>query len=131
MILCYYWFIKTEFIIQPSNIHGNGLFSTRSYKKGDIIIDDLFPNKNKQRKIKYVTDVPDFDDIIILEGKYINHCSKNFNSTLVTKDYKRFYLIATKNIPKNKEITANYDKIHKRIPFIANSNITHNNHFHC
>tara|TARA_B100001094_G_scaffold323375_1_gene374173 strand:+ start:1451 stop:1882 length:432 start_codon:yes stop_codon:yes gene_type:complete len=129
-LICKLW-DSNKFIIKPSPIHGQGLFTTRSYKPGDIIIKNVFPNKNNNRKIKYSEDIPDFQDVISHEGKFINHCSKHSNSLLITNDYKQFPLIATKNINKNEEITANYDSIHKKIPFIASSIVTKNNHYQC
>ncbi len=131
IIIVYYLFMKQEFVIHQSKIHGKGLFATKSYQKGDIIIANLFPYKDIKRKIKHVGDVSDFNDIIIHEGKYINHCSKKYNSTIRTNDYRLFSLIATKDIQKKEEITANYDIINKNIPFIANSSVTTENHFRC
>ena len=58
---------------------------------------------------------------IINEGKYVNHCNKSYNSNILTNDFHTFPLIATKNIKKNTEIIANYNHIHKHIPFIAGS----------
>lgn len=131
IIIVYYLYIKQEFTIHRSKIHGKGLFASKSYQKGDVIIANLFPYKDTKRKIKYVGDAPDFNDIIIHEGKYINHCSKKFNSIVDTNDYRLFSLIATKNIQPKEEITANYDIINQRIPFIADSSVTTKNHFRC
>ena len=130
LFIIYYLCKQNEFLIQSSNIHGKGLFSTKSYKKGDIIIKNLFPYKSINRIIKHPIDVPDFNQMIIKEGLYINHCSKKYNTTVVTKDYKTFQLIALKSIKPYEELTANYDRVNKHIPFIADSSIL-TNPTHC
>ena len=55
------------------------------------------------------------------EGKYINHCTTKYNTDLITNDNIYFKLIAIEDIPKNKEIVANYDTINNKFPFIDNS----------
>jgi len=106
--------------IKKSDINGQGLFSNKDYKKNDIIIDDLFPYNNERNIIKKLSK-KDFDDYIIYEGKYINHCSRGYNTDIMTNDNIYFKLIATKGISKDKEIIANYDLIHSKFPFIAKS----------
>ena len=106
--------------IKKSDINGQGLFSNKDYKKNDIIIDDLFPYNNERNIIKKLSK-KDFDDYIINEGKYINHCSRGYNTDIMTNDNIYFKLIATKDISKDKEIIANYDLIHGNFPFIAGS----------
>ena len=130
LVIIYYLCYQNEFIIQSSNIHGKGLFSKKSYKKGDIIIQNLFPYKPDNRIIKHPIDVQDFNQIIMKEGLYINHCSKKYNTTLITKDYKTFQLIALKKIKSYEEILVNYDRVNKHIPFIADSSIIKNS-THC
>jgi len=109
-----------SYYIQKSDINGFGLFSNKDYKKNDVIIDDLFPYNSKRDVIKYLSK-NDFDNYIINEGKYINHCSQNYNTDIITDDDIYFKLIAKKHIPKDKEIIANYDLIHRNFPFIAKS----------
>ena len=130
LFIIYYLCQQNEFLIQSSNIHGKGLFSKKSYKKGDIIIQNLFPYKPDNRIIKHPIDVQDFNKIIMKEGLYINHCSKKYNTTVITKDYKTFQLIALKSIKSYEELTANYDRVNKHIPFIADSSIL-TNPTHC
>ncbi len=108
-------------IIKPSKIHNEGLFANKEFKKGDIIIPNIFPNKPKNIEFYDIITRDIFNSSIIKEGKYINHCSKNYNSTIITNDYHVFPLIATKNIKKNTEITANYNKISRKLPFIDNA----------
>ena len=109
-----------SYYIKKSDINGLGLFSNKDYKKNDIIMDDLFPYNNKRNIIKEISK-KDFDDFIIYEGKYINHCSRGYNTDIITNDNIYFKLIATKDISKDKEITANYDLINRKFPFIAKS----------
>lgn len=130
LFIIYYLCQQNEFLIQSSNIHGKGLFSKKSYKKGDIIIQHLFPYKPANRIIKHPIDDQDFNKIIMKEGLYINHCSKKYNTTIITKDYKTFQLIALKSIQPYEELTSNYDRVNKHIPFIANSSIL-TNPTHC
>ena len=109
-----------SYYIDKSNINGVGLFSNKDYKKNDIIIRDLFPYNNDRNIIKKLTK-KDFSDYIIHEGKYINHCSNKYNTDIITNDNIYFKLIATKDIPKDKEIVTNYDLINSKFPFIAKS----------
>jgi hypothetical protein len=108
-------------IIQPSHIHNQGLFANTYFKKGDIIIPNLFPMKPEHIEFYDDVSLDMFSKSIINEGKYVNHCNKSYNSNILTNDFHTFPLIATKNIKKNTEITANYNHIHKHIPFIAGS----------
>lgn len=124
ILLIFLYIIKINVVmtmIKPSKIHNQGLFANTDFKKGDVIIPNLFPNKPKD--MEFYDDVSKnmFYHSIIKEGKYINHCNKSYNSKLITNDYHIFPLIATKNIKKNTEITANYNHMHKHIPFIAGS----------
>ena len=108
------------FYISKSDVDGLGLFTNKDYKKNDIIVDDLFPYINRRNIIKKLTK-KEFDDYIIYEGKYINHCSREYNVDIITNDNIYFKLIAIKDIPKDKEIVANYDLINHKFPFIAKS----------
>ena len=107
--------------ISYSKIHGDGLFASKDFKKGDIIIDDLFKNKPKNEILYGPISYNKFQNYINVEGRYINHCSKSINSTMISKDKKLYQLKATKNIKKDEEITANYNSINKKFPFIAKS----------
>ena len=108
--------------IKKSKINGNGLFSPKDYKKGDIIISNLFPKKDDNVSIFNPIETKIFNYYIINEGKYINHCSVNYNTDIVSKDHKRYQLIAIKDIKKDEELTNNYDLINKKFPFIGRSN---------
>lgn len=105
--------------ISHSKINGKGLFASKGFKKGDIIIENLFKNKPKNEVLYNPISYDNFQKYITIEGKYINHCNKQINSKVVSKDNKLYKLIATKNIQKDDEITANYNQINKRFPFIA------------
>tara|TARA_X000000950_G_C13541749_1_gene507876 strand:+ start:160 stop:591 length:432 start_codon:yes stop_codon:yes gene_type:complete len=104
--------------ISQSNINGNGLFASKDFKKGDIIIDNLFKNKPKDEVLYNPISYVKFQNYINVEGRYINHCNKNINSIVVSKDKKLYQLKAIKNIKKDEEITANYNDINKKFPFI-------------
>ena len=55
------------------------------------------------------------------EGAKINHCSRKYNSKIISDDYSIYRLVATRNIKKGEEITVNYDHTNKLYPFIAGS----------
>jgi hypothetical protein len=108
------------YYIKNSNINGLGLFSNKDYKKNDIIIKDLFPYNSNRNIIKTISK-REFSDMILNEGKYINHCSTNYNTDIKSSDNIYFKLIATKDISKNEEIVANYNLINSNFPFISAS----------
>ena len=107
--------------IKKSKIHGDGLFAPKDYKKGDIIIENLFPKKDDNVSIFNPIEKKIFDYYIINEGKFINHCSVNYNTDLVSKDHKLYQFIADKDIQKDEELFLNYDLLNKKFPFIARS----------
>jgi hypothetical protein len=119
LILFYCSFTKT-FYISKSKVQGEGLFANKNFKKNEIIIDDLFPY-NKNRKVLKEMDKNTFDDYIIKEGRYINHCETKANADVISDDNIYLQLIATKDIQKGQEIISNYDTIHQKFPFIAKS----------
>lgn len=106
---------KKNFTIKKSNIHNQGLFANKNFKKNDILIDNLFPYISKAKNPKKY-----FDEVIIKEGKFINHCKNSSNTDVIFKDNK-YSLISTKNINKNDEILCDYDIIHNKFNFIAGS----------
>ena len=107
---------KKKFTIKKSNIHNQGLFANKNFKKNDILIDNLFPYISKTKNPKKY-----FDEVIIKEGKFINHCKNSSNTDVIFKDNK-YSLISTKDINKNDEILCDYDIIHNKFNFIAGSN---------
>ena len=114
--------------ISKSTIDGLGLFAGKDYKTGNIIIPNIFHNKPNDKIINNIRiSKSKFDEYIIEEGKYINHCSVQYNSDVITKDKKIYKLIAIKDIKEGEEITANYDRVHFSYPFIAKSSETFNN----
>ena len=112
---------KSDLYISKSSINNLGLFAGKDYKKGDVIIKNLFPNKTDNKILFNNIRTIDFEKFIIKEGKYINHCSMEYNSDVTTKDKKIYKVIAIKDIYKGEEITSNYDKIHMSYPFIGKS----------
>ena len=101
--------------ISTSRINGLGLFAGKDFKKGDIIINNLITSKRNPLNHNKI------NNSIIREGKYINHCSFQYNSDIITTDNTIYKLIAIKDIKKNKEITGNYDKVNNNFPFIKPS----------
>ena len=112
--------------IKKSQIHGLGLFSNDHYNKGDIIIDNLFPYNYKKDKLLKRLDPKLFNEYIIKEGKYVNHCKNNYNTDIITDDYINYKLIATKEINKDDELLSNYDKINNNYKFFSGSKKTYN-----
>lgn len=112
---------KDNVKLEYSTIHGKGVFATKDFKKGDIIIFSLFPNNHKKERLHKNVSAKKFNEYITFMGKYVNHCSKNYNSKVISKDNILFQLIATKPIKKNQEITCNYDITHNKFPFISPS----------
>ena len=120
IIIIEYCLPKKTFI-KRSNINGNGLFASKNYKIGDIILDNIFPNKPNEQILFNPISLNDFNQYISKEGLHVNHCSNKFNSVMHTEDYKKYILVATSDISRGQEITANYDMIHKKFPFIDGS----------
>ena len=120
LFLIYLHFFKIkrrnkDFIIKESKIHNLGLFANKNFKENDIMIKDLFPYVKGNKTIKN-----NFDEVIIKEGKYINHCQKSTNSDVEFKNNK-FFLICLKDIKRGDEIYTDYDNINKKFNFIAPS----------
>jgi hypothetical protein len=86
----------TKYEIKPSSIHGNGLFATQDIQPREIIECAIKIN-GKNFTITHFF------------GVFINHSSKKDNIELIRMADGHYYAIATKLIPKNTEITANYD----------------------
>ena len=120
LFLIYLHFLKIkrrnkDFTIKESKIHNLGLFANKDFKENDIMIKDLFPYVKGNKTIKN-----NFDEVIIKEGKYINHCQKSVNCDVQFKNDK-YFLICLKDIKKGDEIYADYDNINKKFNFIAPS----------
>jgi len=112
--------------ISSSGINGQGLFTNQTFHKGEIILDNIFPHKDLNERLYEPIHAELFNRYISKEGSKINHCSKSYNSQVYTDDYKKYQLIATKDISKNIEITSNYDNVHKMFPFIEASHKNYN-----
>jgi SET domain-containing protein len=121
VIIIYCLIKKDDIYISKSGVNGLGLFAGRDYKKGSVIIKNLFPHKSEDKILYNIIPKKDFKKYILKEGKYINHCSIQYNSDVTTNDKKIYKLIAIKDIYKGEEITSNYDKVNMSYPFIAKS----------
>ena len=119
---------KSNLYIGKSNIHGKGLFSKNLIHKDKIIIKNLFPHKPKDEVLEGLMSNDIFNKYISKYGKKINHCSKRYNSQVVSKDNKLFKIQSIKNINPDEEITVNYDNSNKEFPFI---NISNSNYVQC
>ena len=85
-----------KYEIRKSPIHGNGLFATQDIQPREIIECTIKINGN-------AFTITDFF------GMFINHSSKKDNMELIRMADGHYYAISTKLIPKNTEITVNYD----------------------
>lgn len=88
----------TNYYIANSNIHGKGVFVNKEYKPGEYI---GFAFTEVGDNVKHAEFNKPF-------ATMINH-SNNANSELVMFDDKA-YVMASVHIPKNTEITINYNK---------------------
>ena len=120
IFILFLYFNSKSYSISKSPIHGYGLFANKSYKKNDIIIKDLFPYNFKRNTLKNL-DKDNFNNYILKEGKYINHCNSKANTDLISNDNIYFKLIVLKDIKKGEEILCDYDLVNKRFPFISAS----------
>ena len=94
--------------VKPSPIQGTGVFADETVKQGAVIIGDVFRVGSNGVTISKL-------------GKLVNHCSESYNA-LVRKDGSVYNLVSTQKIDKGNEITANYDIVNSKYPFIAGSN---------
>ena len=46
-----YFFLPNKPYLSRSKIHGDGLFAGKSYQKGEIIFEDLFPYKERSQML--------------------------------------------------------------------------------
>ena len=118
--------LSNDVFIDKSSINGEGLFSNKSFKKGDVILNNIFPYKPSDEILYEPTHAYLFNKYISKEGTKINHCSKEYNSYVHTDDYKIYQLKANKTILPRDEITCDYDITNKKYPFIAESDPSYN-----
>ena len=121
LLIFFVEYYKLSLYIGKSDIHGSGLFTVLPIKKGEVILDDIFPHKIGDLELQKEVNDRYFDEFISREGANINHCSNQYNADVYTKDNKKYSLIAIKDIFLNEEITANYDIVHNKYSFIAGS----------
>lgn len=115
--------MKSDFVIvKKSNIHNKGVFASRNFKKGEIVLHWDISNiitKDEYNKLSS----EETDHIPILNGKYIiiqdpekyvNHsCDANTIS-------ENFCDIAVRDIKKGDEITTDYSKDPPETEMICN-----------
>ena len=111
--------LSTRTYVGVSQIQGEGLFANQSFKQGEVVLEDIFPYRDSDMVLRNYVPLSTFSNIISYEGSKINHCSQSYNTTVVSQDYKKLQLVAIKDISPNEEITANYNLVNKKFPFIA------------
>ena len=119
VVIGMYLFLPKKPYIDNSNIHGQGLFAGKKYKKHDVIFENIFPYKDNSTMLFNPITKEKFQSYILNEGRYINHCSLNKNIDIISNDYKIFKVIATRDIDKHEELYIDYNILHKHFPFIA------------
>lgn len=100
----------TDVIVKDSKIQGKGVFANKDFKKGDIVMRWNTSNTISKEEYDKLSD-EEKRHITLLDNKYtimqepekfVNHsCDSNTTA-------KNFCDIATKNIAKGEEITADY-----------------------
>ncbi|MFH1145865.1 MAG: SET domain-containing protein-lysine N-methyltransferase [bacterium] len=98
----------SDFIIKKSKIHGKGVFASRNFKKGEVVIKWDLSNTIKKKDIKKLPknirkNVYFYKGKYIIPisspGKYLNHSCDANTFAKNSRD------IARRNIKKNEEIT--------------------------
>jgi hypothetical protein len=105
------------FEIKNSPIQGKGVFAKDNIAKGKIIVNDLFPHRPEGITMSRSMGAKLFNQSICHVGKFFNHCSMSANCDVIEVNGVH-KMIATRNIKKGEEITANYNIINKKFPFI-------------
>ena len=104
--------MENNVIVKDSKIQGKGVFATRDFKKGEIVLDwsdspiltqeqiDKVPEEEK----KYIYYGWDKQVLVKSPARFVNHsCDPN---TII----HNFYGIAKRDIKKGEEITEDYSK---------------------
>ena len=119
VVIGMYLFLPGKPYLSKSKVHGQGLIAGKNYKKHEVIFENLFPYKDNSSMLFNPITKETFDNYILNEGKYINHCSLNKNIDVLSDDYRVFRVIAKTDIKKHDELFADYNLVHKHFPFIA------------
>jgi len=106
------------FEIKNSPIQGKGVFAKDNIAKGKIIVNDLFPHRPEGITMSRSMGAKLFNQSICHVGKFFNHCSMSANCDVIFGENGVHKMIATRNIKKGEEITANYNIINNKFPFI-------------
>ncbi|MGC8929447.1 MAG: SET domain-containing protein [Candidatus Woesearchaeota archaeon] len=101
-----------DIIVKKSKIHGLGVFASRNFKKGEIVIKWDTSHKLTKRE---VDKLPEEEKryIVYLDGKYIlmQPPAKYVNHSCDANTYSdNFCDVAKRDIRKGEEITANYSE---------------------
>lgn len=125
VLYLYFYYSKTTYI-SKSKVQGEGLFSSIKFSRGDIILENIFPNKDINEELYEPIKKSIFNEYMGSDASKINHCSRNDNSYVYSDDYKIYKLIAKKNIFQHDEITVNYNVTHADFPFIGQAKEKYN-----
>ena len=119
VIIGMYFFLPQKPYIGRSKIQGQGLIAGKNYKKHEVIFENIFPYKDNSTMLFNPITKETFNNYILNEALYINHCSLNKNIDVLSDDYRVFRVIAKTDIKKHDELFADYNLVHKHFPFIA------------
>ena len=103
--------MKTDdVLVKKSKIHEKGVFATRNFKKGEIVLHWDISNTLPKSKVDKLSNEEKLH-ICFTNNKYIitqePECFVNHSCAANTYS-KDFHEIATRDIPKGEEITADY-----------------------
>ena len=88
---------RTNFRIGKSKIHGYGVLTSKNVKKGEILGIAIY------FKFYIIPEITtDF-------GRWINHSYESTSYLFYDKNKRIYYLIASRDLKQNEEITANYN----------------------
>lgn len=103
---------NNDVVVKKSNIQGNGVFATRDFKKGEVVLHwDISVvlakkeiDKKSDEEKRHITYFKGKYVEMKSPEKYVNH-SCDGNTTIET-----FCDVATRDISKGEEITGNYSE---------------------
>ena len=116
-----YLFLPGKPYVYNSKVHGKGLFTGKNYKQNEVIFENIFPHKENSVMLFNPIEKSKLHTYILNECKYMNHCSLNNNTIIISEDYKIFKLVAKRDIQKNEELYNDYNATNKHFPFMTSA----------
>jgi SET domain-containing protein len=101
-----------DVIVKKSQIHGLGVFASRNFKKGEVIIRWDISRKLTKKEVDILPE-EEKRYIVYLDGEYIlmQHPARYVNHSCDANTYvNNFCDVAKRDIKKGEEITANYSE---------------------